>query len=67
MVSPLAGPRRVDEAGSADTGHDGPWEGRERKPASRLRSANDAVLLSVLVVPQLLWLVVVIYLLHRHA
>jgi hypothetical protein len=50
----------VSEATSAGAGH-------RARSTSRLVRLNDAALVALLVVPQLAWLAVVVYLLHRHA
>lgn len=50
----------VDEVTSADAGH-------LPQPTSRLVRLNDAALITLLVVPQLVWLGLVVYLLHRNA
>jgi len=67
VVSPLAGPRPVDDAGSQEAGQRAAAGAKRYERRSRLARANDAVLIAVLVVPQLVWLAVVVYLLHRHA
>jgi hypothetical protein len=59
--SPLGRPgSSVDEVASADAGY-------LPQPRSRLVRLNDAALITLLVVPQLIWLGLVVYLLHRNA
>jgi hypothetical protein len=57
----------VDEAASQSARDRAAAGVTQYERRSRLARANDAVLIAVLVVPQFVWLAVVVYLLHRHA
>jgi hypothetical protein len=52
-------PRPGDDGGMGVSYHSG--------EQSRLRRVNDAVLIAVIALPQIVWLAVVAYLLHRRA